>query len=392
MTEHHPPSRQTPHEQQQKRRRGRVGLNAINTERLVSRGLTLTGSLRTLLVVLLWWAFQHQAPTQPALAGMSRITTEAQLQHSGPNKRVTYDTALDQQAGTVLRPDPAAGTKLDHNSGASVVLLATSESSPALQPWSTPMLDIGAGLLIAVMTAPVGVSGAVFLLPVQLSVLGVPSPAVTPTNLLFNLVAAPGALLRYRKRGQLGGSLTRLLVIGSLPGVVIGAVIRVFAVPGPDVFRLTVAILLLPLGVWLCMQTMRPHPLARRRAPSGRVLTALALAVGVIGGIYGVGGGSILGPILVSRGLPVATVASATLTSTFLTSIVGAGTYSLLALMSTGDIAPNWTLGLACGLGGLLGGYLGAHLQPRMPDTALRLLLGGLAIALAIVYAVQTLT
>ena len=242
------------------------------------------------------------------------------------------------------------------------------------------------------MTVPVGVSGAVFLLPVQLSLLGVTSPAVTPTNLLFNVVAVPGALLRYRKRRQLGGLLTRLLMIGSLPGVVIGAIIRVFAVPGPEVFQLIVAILLLPLGVWLCMQTMRTHPLARPcRAPSGRVLTALALAVGVVGGLYGVGGGSILGPILVSRGLPVATVAPATLTSTFLTSIVGAGSYSLLALMNTGDIAPNWTLGLACGLGGLLGGYLGAHLQPRMPDTALRLLLGGLAIALAIAYAIQAL-
>jgi uncharacterized protein len=76
------------------------------------------------------------------------------------------------------------------------------------------------------------VSGAVFLLPVQLSVLGVPSPAVTPTNLLFNIVAGLGALLRYRKRGLLGGPLTRRLVLGTLPGVVIGAVIRVFAVPG----------------------------------------------------------------------------------------------------------------------------------------------------------------
>ena len=32
--------------------------------------------------------------------------------------------------------------------------------------------------------AAAGVSGAVLLLPVQVSVLGVPSPAVTPTNLL----------------------------------------------------------------------------------------------------------------------------------------------------------------------------------------------------------------
>ncbi|MFF5230234.1 hypothetical protein [Dactylosporangium sp. NPDC000521] len=43
-------------------------------------------------------------------------------------------------------------------------------------------------------------SGAVFLFlflfPVQLSVLHVPSPAVTPTNLLFNVVSGPGALAR----------------------------------------------------------------------------------------------------------------------------------------------------------------------------------------------------
>lgn len=71
---------------------------------------------------------------------------------------------------------------------------------------------------------------------------------------------------------------------------------------------------------------------------------------------------------------------------------MGAVTYSLLALVNTGDIAPDWTLGLACGLGGLFGGYLGAHFHPRVPDTALRLLLGGLAITLAIVYAVQALT
>jgi hypothetical protein len=43
----------------------------------------------------------------------------------------------------------------------------------------TGVLGFVAGLLISVLTAPVGVSGAVFLLPVQLSILGVPDPAVT---------------------------------------------------------------------------------------------------------------------------------------------------------------------------------------------------------------------
>jgi len=85
----------------------------------------------------------------------------------------------------------------------------------------------------------------------------------------------------------------------------------------------------------------------------------------------------------------IAAAGPAALASTFLTSVVGAVTYSLLALTSSGDIVPVWSLGLACGLGGLVGGYLGAHLQPRLPETALRLLLGALAIALGALYAIQ---
>lgn len=258
--------------------------------------------------------------------------------------------------------------------------------------WSTGLLGFAAGLLISVATAPVGVSGAVFLLPVQISVLGVPSPAVTPTNLLYNVVAGPGALLRHRKYGTLRGPLTRLLVLGTVSGVVVGAVIRVFAVPGPTVFRLLIAVLLLPLGSWLCLRTLRR---ATRTAPerelSARAVTRLAMAVGVAGGIYGIGGGSLLGPILVGRGMPVARVAPAALAATFVTSAVGAGTYALLSLTTTGDIAPYWSLGLACGLGGLCGGYLGARLQPRLPETALRLLLGVLALGVGGLYAVQIL-
>jgi uncharacterized membrane protein YfcA len=63
------------------------------------------------------------------------------------------------------------------------------------------VLSFAAGLAVATLTAPVGVSGAVFLLPIQLRP-RVPNPAVTPTNLLFNVVSIPGALARYRQRGR----------------------------------------------------------------------------------------------------------------------------------------------------------------------------------------------
>lgn len=115
----------------------------------------------------------------------------------------------------------------------------------------TVVVSFVAGLSVALLTAPVGVSGAVFLLPIQFSVLQIPSPAVTPINLLFNVIATPGALARYRRRARLRNALTTVLLVGTVPGVVIGALVRVFLIPGPRVFRLIAAAFLLPLGVWL---------------------------------------------------------------------------------------------------------------------------------------------
>ena len=245
------------------------------------------------------------------------------------------------------------------------------------------------GVLIATVTAPVGVSGAVFLLPVQLSVLHVANPAVTPTNLIYNVIAGPGALVKYRRNGQLAGPLARLLMAGTVPGVIVGAVVRVFLLPGERPFRIIAGLVLLGIGVWLVVRSLHTHQ--TREPLSTRAIFTTALVVGVVGGLYGIGGGSILSPILVGSGLAVATVAPAALTSTFVTSIVGALRFAVLAPFADGSTAPDVPIGIACGLGGLLGGYLGARLQPRLPERALRLLLGGLASTTGVLYLVQGL-
>jgi uncharacterized membrane protein YfcA len=69
----------------------------------------------------------------------------------------------------------------------------------------TEVVALAAAFVVAVLATPAGISGAVLLLPFQVSVLGTPSPAVTPTNLLYNVVATPGALYRYWRQGQTGG-------------------------------------------------------------------------------------------------------------------------------------------------------------------------------------------
>src|SRR6516165_4314812 len=127
----------------------------------------------------------------------------------------------------------------------------------------TEVVALVAAYVIAVLATPAGISGAVLLLPFQVSVLGTPSPSVTPTNLLYNVVASPGAIWRYRRQGQTGGTLTRVLLAGTLPGVVAGSVIWVYLLPGPVVFDLVIAAVLIPLGIWLALTRVNPAVGAR---------------------------------------------------------------------------------------------------------------------------------
>ncbi len=251
----------------------------------------------------------------------------------------------------------------------------------------TEAVALAAAFAVSAVATPAGISGAVLLLPFQVSVLGTPSPAVTPTNLLYNVVSTPGALYRYRRQHQTGGRLALLLITGTLPGVITGSVIRVELVPGPRVFDLMIAALLLPLGIWLAAtrpardrDPARPGPARQIPAP---LLIFLAALTGCAGGIYGIGGGAILAPILIGSGRPAAEVAPAALASTFVTSLGGVITFTILSL-SKGPVAPNWPTGIALGIGGIAAGVAaGARMQSRLPDTLIRRILGILALAIA---------
>ena len=65
-----------------------------------------------------------------------------------------------------------------------------------------------------------------FLAPAQLGILGTPALQVTPTNLIYNVIAIPGGLVKFARAGSLWNPLTRILLLGTAPGMVLGAVIR----------------------------------------------------------------------------------------------------------------------------------------------------------------------
>ena len=108
-------------------------------------------------------------------------------------------------------------------------------------------------------------------------------------------------------------------------------------------------------------------------------LILLTTVVGMLGGAYGVGGGAIISPFLVTfLQLPVYTVAGASLLGTFLTSAFAVVLFTVLApLLGSASltVSPDWMLGGLFGLGGLLGTYLGASLQRYLPQQAIKIVL-----------------
>jgi len=258
-----------------------------------------------------------------------------------------------------------------------------------------------AAFLLAAVTSTAGVSGAFLLLPLQIWVLGVAGPSVTATNLLFNLVATPGGVFRYFREGRMLWTLAGLVALGSLPGTALGYWLRVHYLAGFGRFRWIVGCVLVLVGLRMLLEALRrlgagdkpsvgevvdPLGLANRRLAFAyfgeryelRIVPLLGLsaAAGVVGGIYGIGGGALVAPFLIWLfRLPVYAIAGAALGATFLSSAAGVMLYWALPAPEGMTTAPDWRLGLLLGLGGLAGTYLGASLQRHVPQRFLKALL-----------------
>jgi hypothetical protein len=127
------------------------------------------------------------------------------------------------------------------------------------------------------------------------------------------------------------------------------------------------------LGATLVVR--RPSPAEQ---PLGRAaIPPIAACVGVVGGIYGIGGGSFLAPIMILGGYTAYAVAPA--------AALHAGGVSRrrrhvrdprATVDASGPISPDWGVRIAAGAGGVIGAYVGASLQSRIPEPLLRRLLG----------------
>ncbi len=280
--------------------------------------------------------------------------------------------------------------------------------------WWLPAL---VAFCISSITSTGGVTGAFIILPFQVSILGFNSPAVSPTNLLYNVVAIPSGVWRFHRENRMLWSMAWATGIGTLPGLVLGAIIRLEYLPDPRSFKLFAGLVLLYLGSKLVQDLLKRRQKTKGDSNSGpRTITyeklglrqfcydyngqsytvttwpiiLISFVVGIVGGIYGIGGGAILSPYFVAiYHLPVHSIAGAMLLGTFLTSVVGVLIYIMINSLCSrvgAMIMPDWYLGLSFGVGGALGVYVGARLQKYVPAKVIKVVLVVALMAIAVRY------
>jgi len=280
------------------------------------------------------------------------------------------------------------------------------------QVWLPPLV----AFVISFFTSMVGISGAVLLLPFQMTVLGYTTPSVSGTNLVYNLFAIPSGVYRYWKEGRMAWPLAWVIILGTLPGTFIGWWLHVRYLPETGPFMVFAGLVLLLIAVQVLL-SLRHKTEDEARSSSAIPVNSsiinravnlrrvelefqgesisfstpgmflLALVIGVIGGAYGIGGGAIIAPFCISFfRLPVYIVAGAALVGTLVTSAFGIALYSFMPVPDGMMTRPDWLLGLLFGVGGFAGIYAGAKMQRFVPERVLKIGLGVLLISMAAKY------
>jgi len=236
---------------------------------------------------------------------------------------------------------------------------------------------------------------------------------------LFNVTGTPGGVYRYIKECRFAWPLALIIVPGIIPGVLIGYNIRIRFLPDPKSFKFFVGLVLLFVTFKLLKDgwTQKTGKQEESCSIEDRVdnvslsvkkthfdfrsithtfstcaMLGLAFVVGIVGGVYGIGGGSIIAPFLMTFfNLPVYTIAGAVLLGTFTSSVAGVAFYSLIPL--NGTVAPpDWILGILFGAGGLSGMYFGAKTQKYIPEKWIKIVLGTIVFTVASRYIWQFLS
>ncbi len=237
------------------------------------------------------------------------------------------------------------------------------------------------GFAIAVAISLTGVGAGTLTTPLLIIFLGVPPAVAVGTALTFSVVVKVASVPFYALHRQINFRILRLLLIGGVPGVIVGSLLLDHFKHGPydkDIFAALGVFIIAAAGVRL-YRVFRPK--ATPRTPRLRLLPWLTLPIGAEVGFSSAGAGALGSLILLGMTeLSPAEVVGTDLCFGLGLSIVGSGIH-----LSAGNYDAVLLAKLALGgvLGALTGSALAGHVAQRPLRIALLLTLIALGVRLA---------
>jgi uncharacterized membrane protein YfcA len=229
-------------------------------------------------------------------------------------------------------------------------------------------MDFAIGFCIAVVIALSGVGAGVITAPLLILFLNVPVEIAVSTALAYSaivkLIVVPVQVIRKQVNYRVLG----IMLLGGLPGVVLGSILfKRVATHGPKttLYFALGAIIIFTSG-WHLFRHFRPAAIARPTGSTSRWIAAIMFPIGAEVGFSSSGAGA-LGTIslLSLTSLTAAEVVGTDLAFGLAIALVGTGVH-----MIAGSYDSLLLTKLA--VGGVLGGIIGSGAAPKIPNRKLR--------------------
>lgn len=239
------------------------------------------------------------------------------------------------------------------------------------------------GFFIGVLAAMIGVGGGIFIVPLLTLVYGFSPSMAVGTSLSAIILTAIAATLNYSKQKRINYKIGLLMIIATAPGAIIGAfltsilssqVLGIFF----GVFLLIVAYqLIIKTGILSRNQIQSNKEEFGKDSYNSKMLISKRQAIlgvpliflgGVASGLFGVGGGIVIVPILIFFfKVPIHFAVATSMFVMIFTSLSGVGQHFVL-----GNI--DWVFALLIGVGSIIGTQVGAQLSKKISARNLQII------------------
>lgn len=243
---------------------------------------------------------------------------------------------------------------------------------------ATALLAVPFGLAVGLSLGLVGGGGSILAVPILVYVLGQEVKDATTASLLIVGATALAGAAGHARQGRVRVRTAVFFAAAGSLGALAGTALNRVASSGTILFLFALLLLAAAYGM-----VRRADGVERPEAPlRGHrlwlVIVPAGLAVGVLTGFFGVGGGFVIVPALVLLiGVPMRVAVGTSLLVIALTSAV-----AFAAHLSTGSV--DWAVALTFTVAGVTGALVGSRLARRVSGTGLRRAFAVLVVGVAV--------